>query len=95
MENADSSVAGVYTGCEFKRSGETYYTHTDVTAGNFLLKTLACTFMFCTGSNIFVRSNAVQEINGFDGTFLRHQDYEFLSRILRNIRWKQFRKYLS
>lgn len=81
MENADSSVAGVYTGCEFKRSGEMYYTHTDVTAGNFLLKTLACTFMFCTGSNIFVRSNAVQEINGFDGTFLRHQDYEFLSRI--------------
>lgn len=81
MENADISVAGVYTGCEFRRSGETYYTYTDVNAGNYLLETLACTFMFCTGSNIFVRNTVVQEINGFDGAFLRHQDYEFLSRI--------------
>lgn len=81
MEKADSSVAGVYTGCEFRKSGKTYYTHVDVKAGNFLLETLACTFMFCTGSNIFVRKTVVQAINGFDGAFQRHQDYEFLSRI--------------
>lgn len=81
MENAPEEVAGVYTGCEFRKSGKIYHTHTAVKAGNFLLDTLACTFMFCTGSNIFVRKSVVEEINGFDETFLRHQDYEFLTRI--------------
>lgn len=83
MENVDNTIAGVYTGCEFRRCGEKYYTYTDVKAGNYLLDTLACTFMFCTGSNIFVRNAVVQEINGFDETFLRHQDYEFLVRIFK------------
>lgn len=81
MEQAPESVAGVYTGCEFKRSGKTYYKYTDVKAGNYLIDTLACKFMFCTGSNIFVRKSVVDELNGFDGAFLRHQDYEFLVRV--------------
>ena len=81
MEKAHSSVAGVYTGCEFRRSGKIYHTYTDVKAGNYLLDTLACTFKFCTGSNIFVRRTVANEINGFDSSFVRHQDYEFLVRI--------------
>ncbi len=81
MENAPESVAGVYTGCEFRRSGSTYFKYTDVKDGNFLVETLACKFMFCTGSNIFVRKSVVDELNGFDGAFLRHQDYEFLVRV--------------
>ena len=81
MEKAPKSVAGVYTGCEFRCKGKTYHTHADVKDGNFLVETLACKFMFCTGSNIFVRKNVVDELNGFDGAFLRHQDYEFLVRV--------------
>lgn len=81
MEAASDSVAGVYTGCEFRRSGSTYFTYTDVKEGNYLVETLACKFMFCTGSNIFVRKSVVDELNGFDETFLRHQDYEFLVRV--------------
>lgn len=81
IENAPESVAGVYTGCEFRRSGSTYFKYTDVKDGNFLVETLACKFMFCTGSNIFVRKSVVDELNGFDGAFLRHQDYEFLVRV--------------
>ncbi len=37
-----------------------------------------------TGSNIFVRSEALKSINGFDETFARHQDIEVLIRLLRN-----------
>lgn len=37
--------------------------------------------MFCTGSNIFVRRAVIDELNGFDEAFLRHQDYEFLVRL--------------
>lgn len=81
MEVAPESVAGVYTGCNFRYKGKTFNTYTDVKDGNFLIETLACRFMFCTGSNIFVRKSVVDELNGFDGAFLRHQDYEFLVRV--------------
>lgn len=88
MEQMPSTVGGVYTGCEFKRSGKTYLKYTDVKDGNFLVETLACKFMFCTGSNIFVRKNVIDELNGFDGTFLRHQDYEFLVRVFEKYSFK-------
>ena len=81
MEKAPDSVAGVYTGCEFRYKRRVYQSYTDVKDGNFLVDTLACKFMFCTGSNIFVRKSVVDELNGFDGTFLRHRDYEFPVRV--------------
>ena len=81
IEHSDWTIAGVYTGCEFRKAGKTVPTYVDVKAGNFLVETLACTFAFCTGSNIFIKKSIVEEINGFDGDFLRHQDYEFLVRI--------------
>ena len=36
--------------------------------------------MFCSGSNIFMKREAVMAIEGFDEHFQRHQDYEFLVR---------------
>lgn len=81
LKECDESVAGVYTGCEFRRQGKTYNTVSNLKSGNFLIETLACTFMFCTGSNIFVRKSVIDELNGFDESFLRHQDYEFLVRL--------------
>ena len=81
METVSDSIAGIYTGCEFRRGGSVYYKYKDVKDGRFVVETLACTFMFCTGSNIFIRKNVVDELNGFDGAFLRHQDYEFLVRV--------------
>ena len=83
MARAEESVAGVYTGCEFRRGGKTYHVETGVKPGNFLRETLACTFMFCTGSNLFIRKRVADELHGFDGAFLRHQDYEFLARLFR------------
>lgn len=88
MEQMPSTVGGVYTGCEFRRSGKTYLKYTDVKDGSFLVETLACKFMFCTGSNIFVRKNVIDELNGFDETFLRHQDYEFLVRVFEKYSFK-------
>ena len=83
LDDAETSVAGVYTGCEFRRNNKTYFKYLSVESGNFTVQTLACTFMFCSGSNIFVRKRVVDELNGFDGEFLRHQDYEFLVRLFR------------
>lgn len=81
MERSPLMVAGVYTGCEFRRRGNVYSTYVDVNPGNYLTETLACRFMFCTGSNIFVRKQVVDELCGFDESFQRHQDYEFLVRL--------------
>lgn len=81
MEHSSNDVAGVYTGCEFRKKGRSYLKYLEVKSGNFLIETLACKFMFCTGSNIFVRKSVVEELNGFDETFIRHQDYEFLVRV--------------
>lgn len=81
MENESDKIAGVYTGCEFRHYGKTYFKSTNVHSGNHLVKTLACSFGFFTGSNIFVRKRVIDELNGFDPSFLRHQDYEFLVRL--------------
>lgn len=81
MKYAGGDAAGVYTGCEFRRGGKTYLKYKDVKSGKFLVETLACRFMFCTGSNIFVKKAVIVELNGFDESFLRHQDYEFLVRL--------------
>lgn len=81
MEGATTDVAGVYTGCEFRRGGKVYHIEKTVPSGNFLKETLACTFKFCTGSNIFMRKSVVDELCGFDEAFIRHQDYEFLARV--------------
>lgn len=88
MEEADQSIAGVYTGCEFKKSGETYHIMSDIKSGNYLVDSLACTFNLGTGSNLFIRKSVVDEVNGFDGSFLRHQDYEFIVRVFRKYDFK-------
>lgn len=80
LQNAPNEIAGVYTGCEFRRNGKTFRIVKNVEAGNFLVETLACTFMFCTGSNLFMKASAIRNLQGFDESFLRHQDYEFLVR---------------
>lgn len=84
MEIASETVAGVYTGCEFRQSGVRYASYKNVKDGNYLVETLACKFMFCTGSNLFVRKSVANELNGFDASFIRHQDYEFLVRLFEN-----------
>lgn len=81
MRNAPLDFAGVFTGCEFRRQGKVYNRYVGVETGRFIKETLACTFMFCTGSNIFVRKSVIDELNGFDPAFLRQQDYEFLVRL--------------
>ncbi|MFY9243741.1 MAG: glycosyltransferase family 2 protein [Polaribacter sp.] len=81
MENSSKEIAGVYTGCEFRRNEKKYHIHKNVKQGNFITQTLAGKFMFSTGSNIFVRKSVIEELKGFDEKFLRHQDYEFLVRL--------------
>lgn len=81
LSATDPVVAGVYSGCEFRRHGKRWGEITDVSSGNFLLETLCCLFNFSSGSNIFIRREVAFELDGFDESFIRHQDYEFLVRL--------------
>ena len=74
----------MYSGCVFYKNGKKYRKLSSVKSGNFLVETLACTFQFCSGSNLFVKSSVLKELNGFDTSFVRHQDYEFLVRFFEN-----------
>ncbi len=49
-------------------------------SGNLKDALLLDSFAFGTGSNLFFRTNAVKELKGFDTTFKRHQDIEFMIR---------------
>lgn len=82
-ECSDPKYAGVYTGCEIKQDGKTIRRRTEIKSGNFIVQTLAAGFPLSSGSNLFMRTDVVRELNGFDASFRRHQDFEFLVRYFR------------
>lgn len=84
MKKAKDNVAGVYSGCEFRKNGITYFVERNIKSGNFLKETLACKFNFCSGSNLFIKKSVADQFKGFDESFTRHQDYEFLVRLFQH-----------
>ena len=82
-ECSDPKYAGVYTGCEITQDEKTIRRRTEVKSGNFIAQALAAGFPLSAGSNLFMRADVVRELNGFDTSFRRHQDYEFLVRYFR------------
>lgn len=57
------------------------YEYQASTQGNALYKFLMMKVSACT-SNIMIRKSLYEQIGGFDVTFKRHQDWEFLARAL-------------
>lgn len=53
-------------------------------SGNMGKELLLNSFAIGTGSNLFLRTNTVRDLNGFDVTFKRHQDIEFMIRFFRS-----------
>jgi glycosyltransferase involved in cell wall biosynthesis len=76
----DPKAKGVYTGCEYRRNNQKYRVMQNVKSGNFMVDYLAMDFNLFTGSNIFVEKSAAEAINGFDESFARQQDVEFMIR---------------
>lgn len=76
----DPKFQGVYTGCEYRKNNATYRKMQSVKTGSFAVEYLRLEFNLFTGSNIFVSKKAADELNGFDESFTRHQDVEFMIR---------------
>lgn len=51
-----------------------------IKSGKMKKELLLGSFTFGTGSNMFFRASAIRKINGFDETFIRHQDIETMIR---------------
>lgn len=80
----NEKYGGAYSGCYFIRNGKRIFEYNQIKSGAFLKETLACEFQMGSGSNLFIKSEIVKKLNGFDETFIRHQDYEFLVRFFVN-----------
>lgn len=80
LKNSPIKYGGVYTGCKFYHNGHFYRTCKSAHTGNFLVETLSTIFKSYSGSNLFFRASVIKDIGGFDESFRRHQDYEFLVR---------------
>lgn len=81
MEKLDDSWVACYTLINRFIDGKLIDKSTDVKSGNIYLEVFKNELFFNSGSNLFVRSKIVKDINGFDESFNRMQDLEFLIRV--------------
>lgn len=81
LENLDESWIACYTLINRFIDGRLIDKSTDMKSGNIYLDVFKNELYFNSGSNLFVRSNIVKGINGFDESFKRMQDLEFLIRV--------------
>ena len=82
MESLDNSWGACYTAYHILRGGSEIECSGEKRQGDLYVNALMRTLYIMGGSNLLVRRKVVEEINGFDESFRRNQDLEFLVRIL-------------
>ena len=84
LEQLDSSWGACYTGYRlFKEHGDPQLS-SETKSGDCYVAALMRTMFMGSGSNLFLRKSVVDEINGYDESFIRNQDIEFLVRVTEN-----------
>ena len=82
LERLDPSWGACYTGDRlFKEHGDPQIS-SEKRFGDCYVAALMRTMFMGSGSNLFLRKSVVDEVNGYDETFIRNQDIEFLVRVL-------------
>lgn len=80
IKASKGNLVGVFTWVELRRDNA-FLGLMKTNVGDDPLKfLLACKFPVGTGSNLFIHNEIYDLVGGFDISFLRHQDYEFLVR---------------
>ena len=81
LEQLDPSWGACYTGYRlFKEHGDPQIS-SEKRFGDCYVAALMRTMFMGSGSNLFLRKSVVDEVNGYDETFVRNQDIEFLVRV--------------
>lgn len=80
LESLDESWGMCYTGYHLIKEHGSNQISSESRFGNCYLDALMRTMFMGSGSNLFLRKKVVDEIDGYDETFQRNQDIEFLVR---------------
>lgn len=81
METLDETWGACYTGYHKLLENGTILKSSENSFGNVYLQTLMRTLYIGSGSNLLLRSVAVKVVDGYDESFRRNQDLEFMVRI--------------
>ena len=80
LEALDHSWGMCYTGYRLIKEHGDNQISSEKRSGNCYVDALMRTMFMGSGSNLFLRKSVVDEINGYDESFQRNQDIEFLTR---------------
>ncbi|MFX1355950.1 MAG: glycosyltransferase family 2 protein [Promethearchaeota archaeon] len=83
LEKLDNSWGAVYCGYSKYRNNKLNSTYLNLSHGNLKIKLLLMENPIAAGSTLLIRRAILNELNGFDITFLRHQDWELLMRFFK------------
>ena len=84
LEKLDSSWGACYTGYRLIKEHGNSQISSEKRSGNCYVDALMRTMFMGSGSNLFLRKSVVDEVGGYDESFKRNQDIEFLVRVLEN-----------
>lgn len=82
LEKLDQSWGCCYTGYRLIKEHGDSQISSENRSGDCYVDALMKTMFMGSGSNLFLRKFVVDEINGYDESFIRNQDVEFLVRVL-------------
>ncbi len=80
--NLDDTWAGCYSGYEIIKPNLKKQHSSEKRQGDLYVAALMRTMFLGSGSNLFLRKKNVDLVNGYDESFYRNQDIEFLVRVL-------------
>lgn len=81
LEALDNMYGACYTGYHKILPKNKIVKGRECAEGDVRLKTLMRTLYVGSGSNLLLRKNVVDEVGGYDVTFKRNQDLEFMARV--------------
>ena len=82
LESKDASWGACYTAYKVIKPNGKYQISSESREGYLYVEALMRTLFMGSGSNLLLRKSVVDEINGYDETFMRNQDIEFMARAL-------------
>ena len=86
LEKLDDTWGAVYCGCSIYRKNKLLQRNLNLGSVNLKKKLLLMENPIRGGSTLLMKSSILKELDGFDITFSRHQDWELLIRFFRKYR---------
>lgn len=84
LGDLDESWGACYTSYRLVKENGTNQISSENRSGYLYIEALMRTLYMGSGSNLFLRKSVVDEIGGYDESFQRNQDIEFMARALEN-----------